>query len=112
VTDARYFLDENVLEYLVAPLRRAGFDVFSATEAGRKGKTDAEQLRWATEQGRVLITHDRDFLRIARLTTSHAGLGYAHQEKYRDRPGALIRRLEQLHLEMTAEDWQAQLVFL
>jgi hypothetical protein len=112
VTEARYVLDENVAGYLLAPLRHAGIDVVSLSEVGRTGLGDPEQFTWAAASGRVTITHDRDFLRLARVVPSHAGLAFSMQQKYRDSPGALIRRIQELHAGMAAEDWENRVVFL
>lgn len=61
----RFFFDECVNEALALVLRAHGIDVVTATDLGRKGVSDAEQLDYATRQGRVIYTTDRDFLRLA-----------------------------------------------
>ncbi|MDP3028778.1 MAG: DUF5615 family PIN-like protein [Deltaproteobacteria bacterium] len=49
----RLFIDEDVPEAVALALRLRGYDVITATEAGRKGLTDVEQLEYATSQGRI-----------------------------------------------------------
>jgi len=60
-----FFFDECVNEALALVLRAHGIDVVTTTDLGRKGIDDAEQLKYATHEGRVIYTTDRDFLRLA-----------------------------------------------
>ncbi len=59
--------DENVDPDVVAGLRRLGFDVLDVAESGRTGASDVDLLRWATSQGRVVVSHDADFGTLAIL---------------------------------------------
>jgi predicted nuclease of predicted toxin-antitoxin system len=45
-------------------LRLRGIDVSTTVEERLTGATDEQQLAFATGQGRVLVTHDADFLRL------------------------------------------------
>ena len=60
-----FFFDECVNEALALVLRAHGIDVVTTTDLRRKGMRDAEQLQYATQQGRVIYSTDRDFLRLA-----------------------------------------------
>lgn len=64
---AALYLDEDV-DVLIATLIRVwGFDVLTTVAAGNLGKRDREQLAYAQETGRTLVTHNRaDFERLAR----------------------------------------------
>jgi hypothetical protein len=56
--------------------RARGLDVIATEECARKGRTDEEQLEFAAEQGRVLITRNRgDF---ERATERFQALGRPH----------------------------------
>src|SRR5574337_2233363 len=56
----RFLADENVPRLVVERLRSAGFDVKSI--GGRDaGASDSEVLSIAVDEGRVVITEDRDF---------------------------------------------------
>lgn len=57
--------DENVDPEVVAGLRRLGFDVLDVVESGRAGACDVDLLRWATSEGRVVVSHDADFGTLA-----------------------------------------------
>ena len=54
--------DENVKAKLVKFLAEQGFDVKQAS----KGIKDSEHFTAATKEGRVLLTHDKDFLDATR----------------------------------------------
>jgi predicted nuclease of predicted toxin-antitoxin system len=57
--------DENVHPEVVRALRRNGFDVFDVKESELTGSSDAVILREAMAQGRIVLTHDSDFGRLA-----------------------------------------------
>lgn len=61
----RFLTDENVSPRLVTFLRAQGHDVQDVKEEGWQGKHDAFLLRraWATQ--RVVISHDREFGKLA-----------------------------------------------
>ena len=61
--------------------------VLSVPEANMLGATDEEHLALARAEGRVLFTHDDDFLRLAAAGAPHAGMVYApRQTSRRHRP--------------------------
>ncbi len=61
------FLDDNV-DVLVAKIVRArGFRATTTDETGRKGTSDAEQLKYCDENGLAILTMDRiDFEALAK----------------------------------------------
>jgi hypothetical protein len=59
------YLDECIDRLVADDLRRRGFDVLTALEAGRSHYSDPAQLQYATSVGHVLVTFNRmDFRRI------------------------------------------------
>jgi predicted nuclease of predicted toxin-antitoxin system len=56
--------DENLPFAVIAGLRRRGIDATSTPETGLMGATDEEQLAFAHQQGRMIITQDTDVLRL------------------------------------------------
>jgi predicted nuclease of predicted toxin-antitoxin system len=52
--------------------------VLTPGEAGLLGASDDEYLAHSRGEGRVLVTHDGDFLRLHRLQ-EHAGIVYCEQ---------------------------------
>lgn len=57
----RFLLDESVDARLQAYLQRDGHDVTSVRLDHRPGMPDHEVLAVAREEGRILLTNDRDF---------------------------------------------------
>jgi predicted nuclease of predicted toxin-antitoxin system len=75
----RVYLDEDVDVLLAGLLTARGYDCLTTTAAGRLGRTDEEQLEFALQESRVLITHNRtDFEDLARVwwaaRRDHAGI--------------------------------------
>jgi predicted nuclease of predicted toxin-antitoxin system len=60
-------------------LRQAGLDVVTSAEAGLLGAPDTVQAAHAQSSGRVIVTQDRDFLRLHRRGWPHAGIAYCSQ---------------------------------
>jgi predicted nuclease of predicted toxin-antitoxin system len=59
-----FFLDEDQSDETAKLARSQGLDAISSHEIGRNSIDDEEQLRWAAEQGRCLVTRDDDFVRL------------------------------------------------
>ena len=75
--EIRFYTDEHIHKAIIRALRRVGADVLSTPEAGTLGATDDQHLTLASNRGRVLVTQDRDFLRLNRRGFPHAGIAYA-----------------------------------
>jgi predicted nuclease of predicted toxin-antitoxin system len=88
----RYHLDEHVAAAVALGLRLRGIDVTTTAEEGLASATDEEQLMFAAGRGRVLVTHDADFLRLHAGGHPHAGIVYCHQRDAN--VGTLVRGLE------------------
>jgi predicted nuclease of predicted toxin-antitoxin system len=59
--DVRFLLDENLGQVVGAVLKRRGYNVRTAAEAGLIGRSDEEYYRAARREGRVLLTQDEVF---------------------------------------------------
>ncbi len=68
---AKILTDENIQGEVVDFLRSEGFDVALAKEVLPEGTADTELLRYAFEQQRIILTHDRDFSTLA-IAGQHA----------------------------------------
>ncbi len=77
--EVRFQLDEHVARAVAQALRRRGIEVVTAVEAGLVGAPDAEHLSRAHAEGRVFVTHDRDFLRLHQHGQQHSGIAYCRQ---------------------------------
>ncbi|MGL4464424.1 MAG: DUF5615 family PIN-like protein [Planctomycetia bacterium] len=74
---ARFCADENFPLPAVVELRKLGRDATTIHESGRAGEavSDSEVLRLAAEEGRAVVTINRkDFIRLHRRNTDHAGI--------------------------------------
>ena len=87
-----------------------GIDAVSARNLGKLGDDDQNHLQQANEMGRVLCTHDQDFLRMATHGIDHSGVVFAQQQQASI--GGWVRALRALHARMQAEDARGQVIFL
>ena len=105
----RYDLDEHSAEAVATGLRNRGIDVLTLSGAGMLGASDREHFAYAYEEGRVLVTYDDDFLRLADQTEEHAGVAFAPQSRS---IGELVRCLTVIAEEMEAEEMENHVEFL
>ncbi len=103
------YIDEDVHAALAGELRRRGYDVESCHEAGRGNRAipDEEQLAYATEQGRAIITFNAaDYILLDQewkaVGLEHTGIVVS--PKINDL-GELLRRVTH-HLDTTRPDTQ------
>jgi predicted nuclease of predicted toxin-antitoxin system len=105
----RFYTDEHVARAVVDGLRQRGVDVLTVAEAGALGASDAEHLAKANADGRVMFSHDADFLRLHAEGAQHAGIVYAAQGTS---TGDIIRGLMLIHQVLGAEDMRDHVEFL
>jgi uncharacterized protein with PIN domain len=72
-----FYTDEHIAKAIARALRQRGVDVLTAAEAGMLGASDEDQLQFAFQQGRVLVTKDDDFLALHAGGHEHAGIAFA-----------------------------------
>jgi len=106
----QYHLDEHLHPGIAAGLRARGLDVTTTPEVGLVGADDEKQLAYAQSDGRVMVTHDRDFLRLHAMELAHAGIACCHQEKYS--LGVLLQMLLLLHACESGEDMIGRVEYL
>jgi len=75
----RLYFDENVPVPLATALAQHGIDCLTTRDAGNRGLSDEEQLTFATQEQRSLVTFNcKDFLSLAtywqEIGRSHAGM--------------------------------------
>ena len=107
------YCDEDVSIVLAAMLRARGFAVTTARDSGQLGRSDEEQLTFATAGGSVLVTHNRsDFERLHRswleAARSHSGIIVTRRRL----PAELARRLGRLLVRLPAESFANQLFYV
>jgi hypothetical protein len=109
-TPIRFHLDEHVPAAIAIGLRRRGVDVTTTGDAGLEGADDSAHIAFALGEGRVIVTHDRDFPRHHTGGVEHAGILYCYQSKYSI--GDLLRAILLVHGCMSAEDLVGVLEYL
>jgi hypothetical protein len=106
----RYHLDENVDVAVAMGLRQRGVEVSVSREVSLLGAADQAQLTFAHADGRVLVTHDTDFLRLAAQGVSHSGIAYCPPQTHS--VGEMIRRLIVIWRENEPESLMNQVKYL
>ena len=106
----RFHLDENISSSVAAGLRRRGVDVTTTAEAGLIGAEDVAQLAFSASHGRVMVTHDADFLRLHANGTAHAGIAYCVVGAFT--AGELLRRLVLIYDLLSVEEMANRIEFL
>ena len=96
----RLKLDENMPMLLATTLRSAGHDVHTAADEHLLGKSDDEVWAVTRREGRLLVTLDRDFGRLAAQGGNHAG---AIVLRPRDAEQTAIVSLARRALQLAAE---------
>ena len=72
----RLYLDEDVSVLVAALLRSRQYEVLTTAEAGNLQLADDEQLRYATDHGMTIVTHNRrDYEQLA---TQYVQTGQHH----------------------------------
>ena len=106
----RYYFDEHVHSAISSGLQARGIFVLTAQAAGRANKRipDDEQLAYATARGLVMVTNDRDFIRLHHEQIPHAGIIMLQQVLT---IGEYIDYLELFALTTSPEAMHSTLVF-
>jgi len=116
VSQIQIYIDEDAMDSdLVAALRSRGVTVITALEAGFAGKSDQEQLSFATERGCILYTFNvSDFYRLhtdwAGSGRDHGGMVLAPQQRFS--VGEQLRRILHLRATVTAASMRNRVEFL
>ena len=109
----RLILDEDVHATLSTILQKRGFDIVHAQEADMKGLSDAEQLRFASQEQRCLMSFNvKDFVLLhndyAQQGQQHWGIIVSKQLPI----GETIRRLLNVLQRHSHESMKSRLLFL
>ncbi len=116
MTRLRLYVDEDSMDDdFISALRMRGVDVRTASDDGMRGRPDPDQLRWSTEQGRVLYSFNvADFYALhadfLQREERHAGIILAQQQRHTI--GDQLRGVLKLMGGRSAEEMVEQLVFL
>ena len=94
---------------VVKGLRARGVDVITCQEAGTLSASDREQLKFATQAGRAIFTHDTDYLKLHSEGIEHAGIVYSPNQLD---IGGNIRYLKLIHDVLDADDMANKVEFI
>jgi len=64
MTDLKFYFDTNVSRDVSDRLHAAGVDVVRCEDVGMYDAKDVQHLEYATDENRVMVSHDQDFLRL------------------------------------------------
>jgi uncharacterized protein with PIN domain len=109
----RLYLDEDVHKRVASALRLRYFDAVSAHDVGRWGLSDEEQLAFAANEGRALLTFNSpDYIQLHRKWLQdgreHSGIIISDQLPV----GETVRRLLNLLNRVTPDEMRNQLYWL
>ena len=111
----RYLADEDLHAGIIDGLRsrEPAIDIVDAKTAGLRGKKNPALLELAAQQGRILITHDRNTMTA--FFKERAASGASNPCIFVVPQTGRIGEIEALVLVWTAstvEEWQQQIVYL
>ncbi|MCF4967276.1 DUF5615 family PIN-like protein [Nostoc sp. CMAA1605] len=109
----RLYLDEDV-NVLVADLLRArGFDALTVRDAGQLQASDEEQLAYAVNQRRTLVTHNRtDFEELIQVYFNREQRHYGVIYAVRRPPQEIAQRLLVILNQVTADEMENQVRYI
>ena len=112
----RLYFDRHIMTRLADDLRGRGFDVLTIETAGNDKATDEEQLAFAANEGRAILSYNiRDFAPLhARWQVAgrpHAGIIVSRQMGRREY-GLLLQRMVRLLDHFTADEMVNNFVHL
>jgi len=107
------YMDEDVSLLVTELVRLKNFRALSVNETDRKGKSDAEQLDFATENGCAILTHNRrDFEALAHEyfmnEWTHAGIIISVQRP----PRLIVEKLFEVLNDLTADEMKNQIIYI
>jgi predicted nuclease of predicted toxin-antitoxin system len=83
-------------------LTKRGIDVVTARDLNQLGAEDINHLERATEAGRILCTHDADYVDLASAGVQHAGIVLGQQDKHNI--GIWVKFLAKIHSDYSADE--------
>lgn len=106
----RFYLDENLPVAVAEQLRRRGIDAVTVRDLGLLGQSDIDHLTLARSSGRVLCTHDADYLELAQEGEAHGGIIFGQQQIHG--VGSWVNFLELVYNVYSAEEMIGRVEYL
>jgi predicted nuclease of predicted toxin-antitoxin system len=108
------YMDHHVPWPVTSALRQRGYDVLTAAEDQAAERDDEILLERATQQGRILVTQDRDLLSLADAWRGEqkpfAGIVYSRQQRLNY--SELIEWIELVASVLREDEVRNQVIFL
>ena len=104
----KLYADEHVSKRVVGVLRNKGVDIISAEEAGNRGKSDTDQLKFAFSTSRCMLTMDSDYLGLKNLV-GNCGIFFIGKRKSSDK---IISKMLSLLEVLSEEDVKGEVVYV
>jgi predicted nuclease of predicted toxin-antitoxin system len=109
----KVYLDEDVNVLVAEIIYSRNFEALTVSEAGRKGKSDAEQLEFAINGKYAILTHNRvDYEDLAKeyfeSGRNHCGIIIA----VRRSPNKIAERLLEILNDFTADELKNQIIYI
>ncbi len=106
----RFYLDQHIPFAVAEGLRRRGIDILTSQEVDRCGLPDRDQLTFAADHQRVMVTFDSDYLILASTGTRHSGIAWCPSTKHT--VGQLVSSLHLIYGVLSQQDMQDHVEFL
>jgi hypothetical protein len=112
----RLYVDEDATSRaLLTALRSSGVDVTDVAHEQMRGRSDEDQLIFATQAGRAIFSYNvADFMRLhtgyLQVGRSHSGIVLVRQRRYGT--GELLRRLVRLATALEPKEMISRVEFL
>jgi hypothetical protein len=107
------YLDEDIDSLVATLIRNLGFAATTAREEGRLRRTDREQLAFATENGKAILTHNRNhYIALANEYYASGRNHYGIIIARRRAPQELVRLLIAVLDRVIADEFQNQVRYI
>jgi hypothetical protein len=96
----KFYTDTHIAKAVTVQCQHHGVDIIRCEDVGLAEASDEEHLTYASDQGRVMVTSDRDFVELHKQYVDtgklHAGILYILPE-HKDDIGRVVRFIIDLH---------------
>ena len=109
----KLYLDENVDILVAQILKTYDYDVLTSLDAGKLKISDEEQLAFAVEERRALLTHNiKDYQKLAESYFENNKLHHGILLSSFHTPHDMVKRLLVIMNRVTAEEMKNQIRFI
>lgn len=109
----KVYLDEDVDVLIADLIRSQGFTAVTTTEAGRKGKSDPDQLEYAASRRFAILTHNRlDFEQLAQEYFDNGRIHYGVIVSAQRQPREIATRMLENLNNYTADEMINQILYI